>query len=148
LIPRVLDIAAALAHMCAVAPSLDTTQVSVRRYLDLIGAVIALVFLLPLLLAIAVAIKTTSEGPVLVRQRRYGKDRRVLRTYAFRTRAWRGSVGHSAAPVTRVGRFLRKRGLHRLPHLISVLTGKVSLFGSRFGRRTDTQPSARQRSPK
>jgi lipopolysaccharide/colanic/teichoic acid biosynthesis glycosyltransferase len=145
LIPRVLDIApAALAHMCAVAPSLNTMQVSVRRCLGLIGAVIALVLLLPLLVAIAVAIKTTSEGPILVRQRRYGKDRRSFTTYAFRTRVWRCSTGHPVAPVTPLGHVLRKHSLYRLPQLISVFSGEISLFGLPFGASADARPDCPQ----
>src|SRR5687768_5820440 len=92
------------------------SHAAAERSFDLIGATAGLVLLLPLLLAIAVAIKATSKGPVLVRQRRRGQDGTLSTIYAFRTRA-RSSSG-SAAQVTPVGRFLWRHSLHQLPHLI------------------------------
>jgi lipopolysaccharide/colanic/teichoic acid biosynthesis glycosyltransferase len=118
----------AFAFVCATGST--ATQPSVKRLLDLIGAVAALVLLLPLLLAIAVAIKATSKGPVLVRHRRRGKDGTLSTSYAFRTRTWPSSRSGSAAHLTPVGRFLRACNLDRLPHLISVLSGEASLVRS------------------
>jgi lipopolysaccharide/colanic/teichoic acid biosynthesis glycosyltransferase len=104
------------------------SQRAVKRSLDLIGAVIALVLLLPLLVAIAVAVKASSQGPILVRVRRYGKDSKVLRVYEFRTKVWRNSRPGSGADVTAVGQFLRTYNFQRLPWLIHVLAGEMSLI--------------------
>ena len=125
----VVPAAVALAFVCATVAGLAMRKVSVRRSLDLIGATAALVLLLPLLLAIAVAIKATSKGPLLVRQRQYGKDGRAFTTYVFRTRVWTGSANHIAAQITPVGRLLRMCGLDRLPQLIRVFSGKASQVG-------------------
>ena len=100
-----------------------------ESYLDVAGAVVALVLLLPLLIAIAVAIRATSKGPVLVRQCRRGRDGTTSTGYVFRTRAWQSSCPGSAAQVTAVGWFLRRCGLHRLPRLTGVLADDILLLG-------------------
>jgi len=112
---------------------------AVKRSVDFFGATVAFVFLLPLLLAIAVAIKATSTGPVLVRQQRYGKDGSILRAYRFRTLAPANARFGSTARVTAVGQVLRGLGLDELPQLINVLSGDLSLFD----RSTASQRTAR-----
>lgn len=97
-----------------------------------------LLLLSPLLLAIAVAVKLDSPGPVLFRQKRYGFNHNLFECWKFRTMhhhmtdasaevlTRRGDVR-----VTRVGRFLRKTSLDELPQLINVLKGDMSLVGPR-----------------
>jgi polysaccharide biosynthesis protein PslA len=141
LIPDVHGIAWA-AFACALAPALAAGQFSVRRLLDPIGAAVALVLLFPLLLAIAGAIKATSDGPVLVRCGRSGGDRSAFGIYEFRTTA---QVPSTPGPsrVTAVGRFLRKYNFHELPQLINVVSGEMSLTGPRSGSRGAEVPRSR-----
>ena len=125
-----------------------------RRMLNVAVAAIGLVVVAPLMTAIAVAIKLTSPGPALYRQRRIGIDRRMsygnnsrrvtdlggrpFTIYKFRTMAAAGSDGQAecwAAPddprVTALGRVLRKYRLDELPQLYNVLMGDMNVVGPR-----------------
>lgn len=109
-----------------------------KRVFDLTGAAAGLLFLLPLFIAIAIAIKTTSRGPVFFRQYRYGYRNRLFRIYKFRSmytsmgdRSGRVQTVARDARVTRLGRILRSTSLDELPQLINVLRGEMSLVGPR-----------------
>jgi putative colanic acid biosynthesis UDP-glucose lipid carrier transferase len=112
-------------------------QGAAKRLMDLVIAACALVLGAPLLLAIAAAIKLTSEGPVLFRQRRYGLDGREIVIYKFRTMTvtedsgWLDQARCNDRRVTPLGRFLRRFSLDELPQLINVLQGNMSLVGPR-----------------
>src|SRR5581483_8595205 len=116
----------------------DPARSSLKRVFDLIGAGTLLLFFAPLLIAIAIAIKTTSRGPVLFRQYRYGASSRLFKIYKFRTMythlADASGVTQTQAGdqrVTRVGRLLRKTSLDELPQLFNVIPGDMSLVGPR-----------------
>lgn len=108
-----------------------------KRLMDLVIASIALLATAPLLLAIALAIRLTSKGPVLFRQRRYGLDGREITIYKFRTMTvaedsdWLDQAGPNDARVTRLGRLLRRCSLDEMPQLVNVLQGRMSLVGPR-----------------
>lgn len=108
-----------------------------KRVFDLVVAGTLLILLSPLLLAIAVAIKVTSPGPVFFRQRRYGLDGREFRVWKFRTMrvCEDGPVIRQASRnddrITPIGRFLRRTSLDELPQLFNVLKGDMSLVGPR-----------------
>jgi lipopolysaccharide/colanic/teichoic acid biosynthesis glycosyltransferase len=110
----------------------------VKRMVDIAGAFTGLLLLLPVLIAIAIAIKATSSGPVFFRQYRYGYRNRLFRIYKFRTMYT--SLGDSSgrrqtvardARVTPLGRVLRSTSLDEIPQLINVLKGEMSLVGPR-----------------
>jgi exopolysaccharide biosynthesis polyprenyl glycosylphosphotransferase len=109
-----------------------------KRAMDVLGAGLALALLAPLLIAIAVAIKATSPGPVMFSQHRYGYRDRRFRIYKFRTMyshladatGVRQAVDGDAR-VTRIGRILRNTSLDELPQLFNVLKGDMSLVGPR-----------------
>jgi polysaccharide biosynthesis protein PslA len=109
-----------------------------KRMLDVAGAASGLLILLPVLIAIAIAIKATSRGPVFFRQYRYGYRNRLFRIYKFRT--MHVGLGDSSgrrqtvvrdARVTKLGRVLRSTSLDEIPQLINVLKGEMSLVGPR-----------------
>ncbi|MBL8270361.1 undecaprenyl-phosphate glucose phosphotransferase [Steroidobacter sp.] len=108
-----------------------------KRLMDLFIAATVLAVTGPLLLAIAAAIKLTSKGPVLFRQRRYGLDGREIVIYKFRTMivtedaGWLNQVSRNDNRVTAFGRFLRRCSLDEMPQLINVLQGRMSLVGPR-----------------
>jgi putative colanic acid biosynthesis UDP-glucose lipid carrier transferase len=110
---------------------------AIKRSMDVVVAAGALVLLAPLLLAIALAVKLSSPGPAIFRQRRYGLDGREIVVYKFRTmtvtedgpqirQATKGD-----ARVTRIGKMLRRYSLDELPQLVNVLQGRMSLIGPR-----------------
>jgi len=109
----------------------------VKRTFDFVVAALGLALLLPVLAAIACAIKTTSSGPIFycgVRVGRYGRPFRILK---FRTMtADADRIGGSSTPtddprITRVGAVLRRFKLDELPQLWNVLRGEMSLVGPR-----------------
>jgi putative colanic acid biosynthesis UDP-glucose lipid carrier transferase len=112
-------------------------QGAAKRLMDLVISASVLLVTGPLLLAIAAAIKLTSKGPVLFRQRRYGLDGREIVIYKFRTMTvtedagWLDQASRDDSRVTPLGRFLRRWSLDEMPQLINVLQGRMSLVGPR-----------------
>jgi len=109
----------------------------IKRASDIVLASAILVLILPVMLAIAIGIKSTSQGPVLFRQRRYGLDGKEIVIYKFRTMTVLedGNVIQQATRddqrVTRLGAFLRRYSLDELPQFINVVQGRMSVVGPR-----------------
>jgi exopolysaccharide biosynthesis polyprenyl glycosylphosphotransferase len=117
----------------------------VKHAADRIGSLFLLLMLSPLLLALAIAVRLSSAGPVVFRQPRVGRDGRVFELYKFRSmREPTGEPvsfllpeGHAPGGVegldrrTLVGRFMRRTSLDELPQLFNVLRGELSLVGPR-----------------
>src|SRR5262245_55499575 len=108
-----------------------------KRLFDLFGAGLALLVLAPLLVAVGLAVKLDSRGPVFFRQERVGRQGKPFRIRKFRTmvadapaRGPQITVGADAR-ITRVGAFLRHYRLDELPQFIDVLRGDMSLVGPR-----------------
>jgi exopolysaccharide biosynthesis polyprenyl glycosylphosphotransferase len=119
-----------------------------KRALDVVFSSMALIVLLPLLLAIALAIKLNSRGPIFYISERIGKKGRVFRCAKFRTMVSdaeqrRGEVLHlnerdgvlfkiaNDPRITPLGRILRKFSLDELPQFLNVLKGDMSVVGPR-----------------
>ena len=105
---------------------------------DLALTIPALLFFAPLLVAVAIAIKLDSPGPVTFRQKRVGFGNRLFDVYKFRSMVvdesddlGTRSTGHADDRVTRVGRFIRRTSLDELPQLFNVLAGTMSIVGPR-----------------
>lgn len=113
----------------------------VKRFLDLVVALLALPFVLVVAVPVALAVKLEDGGPVFYRAPRYGKDMRKFAMFKFRSmkvdapdiRNADGTTFNSASDPrqTRVGRFLRKTSLDELPQFLNVLLGDMSLIGPR-----------------
>jgi exopolysaccharide biosynthesis polyprenyl glycosylphosphotransferase len=129
-------------------PRLSGAGRVVKSILDRVGAAVGLLLLSPLMVAIAIAIRHDSPGPVFFRQIRVGKGGREFVIFKFRTMgtdaerrltALRARNDHDGVlfkmrddpRVTRVGRVLRRFSLDELPQLINVLLGEMSLVGPR-----------------
>ncbi|MBY0274508.1 exopolysaccharide biosynthesis polyprenyl glycosylphosphotransferase [Candidatus Binatia bacterium] len=126
-------------------PLIDVTReppggaaLSVKHVLDHALAVVLLVVSLPLVALAALAVRLTSRGPVLFRQRRIGRDGCEFMIYKLRTMRddAEGATGPVLARdgdgrVTPVGRFLRRTRIDELPQLLNVLNGTMSLVGPR-----------------
>jgi len=109
----------------------------IKRLMDVTISLGALIVLSPLLIGVAIAVKRSSPGPVLFRQRRYGLDGREINVYKFRTMTVceNGDCVTQASRndlrVTRIGRHLRRWSIDELPQLINVLQGTMSIVGPR-----------------
>jgi len=109
----------------------------IKRASDIVFGSIILVLLAPLMLTIAVAVKCSSPGPVIFRQRRYGLYGEEIMVYKFRS-MWTLDDGarivqasRNDGRVTPVGRFLRRTSLDELPQFVNVLQGSMSIVGPR-----------------
>jgi Undecaprenyl-phosphate glucose phosphotransferase len=104
----------------------------------LLGGLFTLM-LLPVMAAIALAIKLESAGPVLFKQRRHTTNNTEFEVYKFRTMRWNPGVdcgvlrqtGHHDDRITPLGRILRRLSLDELPQFFNVLRGEMSLVGPR-----------------
>jgi putative colanic acid biosynthesis UDP-glucose lipid carrier transferase len=110
----------------------------VKRLEDILIGGALLIFFMPLMLSIAIAIKCDSRGPVLFVQRRYGFNNERISVLKFRTMKHDESADASVPQavrndprVTRLGRLLRATSLDELPQLFNVLWGDMSLVGPR-----------------
>jgi sugar transferase (PEP-CTERM system associated) len=111
---------------------------SQKRLLDIVAAGFGLILAAPIMVAVAAAVRLTSNGPILYRQQRVGRHGRVFTVNKFRSmfqnaEATSGAVWAQPGDsrVTPVGRFLRKARLDELPQLWNVLKGDMSLVGPR-----------------
>ncbi|HTH59779.1 MAG TPA: undecaprenyl-phosphate glucose phosphotransferase [Paraburkholderia sp.] len=121
-----------------VASPLSSSALFKKELFDRVFAALVIVMLAPLLIAIALAVKLSSRGPVLFRQKRKGADGRVFTIYKFRSmRVHTETGGHVSQAtrddprVTRVGAFLRRTSLDELPQFFNVLRGDMSVVGPR-----------------
>jgi exopolysaccharide biosynthesis polyprenyl glycosylphosphotransferase len=130
-------------------------QFAIKHAFDRVLALVLLLVLSPVMLGSAIAVRLTSRGPVLFRQRRVGRDGKVFDLYKFRSMRAEvaaprpegeeesGELGYllagDVAPGgvegadrrTRVGRVLRRSSIDELPQLLNVLRGEMSLIGPR-----------------
>ena len=110
----------------------------IKRSFDILASGLALLFLSPLLLVTALAIKMEDGGSVFFRQRRMGRGNRFFSIYKFRSMRetdsdadGNRSTSRNDRRITRVGRVLRKTSIDELPQLLNVLRGEMSLVGPR-----------------
>ncbi len=108
-----------------------------KRVSDIVLSAIILVLISPILCAVAIAVKMSSPGPAIFKQRRNGLDGREIVVYKFRSMRTQdnGPVVKQAQRndprVTKIGAFLRKTSLDELPQFINVLQGRMSIVGPR-----------------
>ena len=111
---------------------------SVKRVLDFVIALGALLVLWPVMLIVAILVKATSPGPAIFVQQRVGKDGKVYDMYKFRSMCvgaeqQEGGVfcTKGDARVTPVGKFIRATSLDELPELFNILNGDMAVVGPR-----------------
>lgn len=112
--------------------------IHVKRVLDFLISLIALIVLSPLFLIIAIWIKINSKGPVFFKQKRVGKNKKLFKIYKFRSmRSDTPSdmpthlLNDPEAFITASGEFLRKTSLDELPQLINIVKGEMAIIGPR-----------------
>ena len=140
--------------------ALTAAERILKRVFDIVGSLVLLIFLAPLMAAIAFLIKATSDGPILFAAARVGKGGRYFTFLKFRTMYANGSRrdvvarnekdGHifkikQDPRITPIGRILRRFSLDELPQLINVLIGDMSLVGPRPLPIEDMEPDGMSR---
>jgi putative colanic acid biosynthesis UDP-glucose lipid carrier transferase len=109
----------------------------VKRLSDIVLSVIILVLISPILLSVALAVKFSSPGPIIFRQRRYGLDGKEILVYKFRsmTVTEDGAKVQQATKndsrITPLGAILRKTSIDELPQFVNVMQGRMSIVGPR-----------------
>lgn len=110
----------------------------IKRVIDFILSLIAIIILSPIFLVLAIWIKMDSPGPVFFKQKRIGKNRTFFQIYKFRTMRSdtpkdtpTHMLNDPASFITRSGHFLRKTSLDELPQLINILNGEMAIIGPR-----------------
>lgn len=121
----------------------------VKRAIDVVGSLFALILLSPVFLIIAIAIKLESRGSVFFKHTRVGKNGKIIKIYKFRTMVenaeelikkftpeqmeeYKNNYKLTNDPrITKVGKILRKTSLDELPQLLNILKGELTLIGPR-----------------
>lgn len=129
--------------------SLNNTEQVIKRVIDIIGSIVGIVITSPIMLITAIAIKLTSKGPVIFKQKRVGMNGRVFYMYKFRSmyidaeerKAELMKNNEMSSDlmfkmkddprVTKVGKFIRKTSIDEFPQFFNVLIGNMSLVGTR-----------------
>lgn len=109
-----------------------------KRVIDFVLSLVGVILLSPIFLILAIAIKVTSSGPVLFKQKRVGKNKRhfnILKFRTMRTDTPKDCPTHLLSNpnqyITSVGKFLRKTSLDELPQIINILKGDMAVIGPR-----------------
>lgn len=119
-------------------PLTNTLNRMIKRFIDIIGSIVALILFSPIMLVVAILVKRSSPGPILFAQERIGLGNKPFKMYKFRSmgvqdpkkeaKQW---TTKNDARVTPVGKIIRKTSLDELPQFWNVLRGDMSLIGPR-----------------
>ena len=107
----------------------------IKRILDFILSLIAIIVLSPILLITALLVRIKLGSPVIFKQKRPGKDEKIFTLYKFRTmtdeKDEQGNLLPDSERLTKFGKFLRSTSIDELPELINILKGDMSIVGPR-----------------
>lgn len=110
----------------------------IKRLADLICSLVGMILLSPLIIAVIIAIKLDSKGPVMFKQKRIGINKKTFKILKFRTMRIDTPkdtpthlLDNPEQWITRVGRFLRKTSLDELPQILNIIKGDMSIVGPR-----------------
>ena len=113
-------------------------NIIIKRTMDIVGSLLALILFSPVMIITAIAIKIGSKGPLIYKQERVGLHNKPFMMYKFRSMAVQKpqeEAGKWTTPgdprVTPIGRFIRSTSIDELPQLFNVLKGDMSLVGPR-----------------
>ncbi len=107
----------------------------IKRILDVVLSIIALLVLWPIMLVVAILVRTKLGSPVIFKQKRPGKDEKIFTLCKFRTMSNEKDENGNLLPdekrLTKFGKFLRSTSLDELPELINIIKGDMSIVGPR-----------------
>ena len=119
-------------------PLSDTFNALIKRLMDIIGSLLAIILFSPVMLSTVIAIRRSSPGPLIFSQERVGLHNRPFKMYKFRSmkvqtdhEEQKGWTTKNDPRVTKVGKVIRKTSIDELPQLFNVLKGDMSLIGPR-----------------
>ncbi len=111
---------------------------AVKRLMDIVGSIVAMIIFSPFMLFAVIAIKATDKGPIIFKQERVGLQGKPFMMYKFRTMAVQteseektGWTTRNDSRVTKVGKFLRRTSIDEMPQFFNILKGDMSLVGPR-----------------
>ena len=118
-------------------PRISITTRVIKRAIDIVFSILALILLAPVFLLVSILIRKDSKGPIIFKQKRIGKDGVPFEMYKFRTMKT-NTVKYAYCPadrqderITQIGKFLRKTSLDEIPQFFNSLKGDMSLVGPR-----------------
>ncbi len=123
--------------ICSLVKELSFEQRFIKRTMDIVLSLVALIITFPLMIGCAIAIKLEDHGPVIFTQKRATKDGKVFQVYKFRTmKVHDESIPQSSATehddrITKVGAQLRRFRVDELPQIFNILKGEMSIVGPR-----------------
>lgn len=110
----------------------------IKRFLDLIFAITAIVLLSPIMIIIALMVKLSSSGPVIFKQERLGQNRQIFKIYKFRSMTVHDEekekykwTTKDDTRITKFGMFIRRTSIDEIPQLLNIIKGEMSLIGPR-----------------
>lgn len=107
----------------------------IKRILDLILSLMALIVLMPLMIIIGILVRINLGSPIIFKQKRPGKNEKIFTLYKFRTMIDKRDIDGNLLPdeyrLTKFGKFLRSTSLDELPELINIIKGDMSIVGPR-----------------
>lgn len=107
----------------------------IKRLLDIILSLLAIIILSPILIILAILVRTKLGSPIIFKQKRPGKDEKIFTLYKFRTmtdeKDEEGNLLPDEKRLTKFGKFLRSTSLDELPELFCILIGTMSFVGPR-----------------
>lgn len=119
-------------------PLSNTFNSFIKRCVDIFGSLVGIVLFSPIMLIVAVLIKSTSKGPLIYKQDRVGLHNKPFKMYKFRSMVVQKETEEKKcwttkgdARVTSVGKFIRKTSIDELPQFFNILKGDMSLIGPR-----------------
>lgn len=107
----------------------------IKRTLDLILSLMALIVLMPLMIIIGILVRINLGSPIIFKQKRPGKNEKTFTLYKFRTMTDKRDIDGNLLPdeyrLTKFGKFLRSTSLDELPELINIIKGDMAIVGPR-----------------
>ena len=107
----------------------------IKRTLDLILSLMALIVLMPLMIIIGILVRINLGSPIIFKQKRPGKNEKIFTLYKFRTMTDKRDIDGNLLPdeyrLTKFGKFLRSTSLDELPELINIIKGEMAIVGPR-----------------
>lgn len=147
-VESVLEGLSTVSHACSAAVEETiqrgelTSYLLIKRAFDIVGALVLLTLILPMAVAVALAVRLSSPGPIFYKQRRIGRNAQPFMMLKFRSMKTGVALPPEAQGckvfkskndprVTRIGRLIRKTSLDEIPQLVNVLRGEMSFVGPR-----------------